>query len=59
MPDHQFVIDNHPDYPQIAFAEGLSGHAYKMCNILGQILVDLVTKQSTEFDISFLSLNRF
>lgn len=58
-PDHQFVIDTHPDYPQIAFAAGLSGHAYKMSNILGQILVDLVTKQSTEFDISFLSLNRF
>lgn len=58
-PDHQFVIDNHPDYPQVAFAAGLSGHAYKMSNILGQILVDLATKQATEFDISFLSLKRF
>ncbi|MFJ1269349.1 N-methyl-L-tryptophan oxidase [Legionella lytica] len=58
-PDHQFVIDNHPDYPQIAFAAGLSGHAYKMSNVLGKILVDLASKQSTEFDISFLSLTRF
>lgn len=58
-PDGQFIIDNHPNYPQVAFAAGLSGHAYKMSNILGQILVKLVTKQPTEFDISFLSLNRF
>lgn len=58
-PDKQFILDHHPDHPQIAFIAGLSGHGYKMCNVLGEILVDLVTKNKTEFDISFLSLKRF
>jgi sarcosine oxidase len=58
-PDGQFVIDNHPQYGQVAFAAGLSGHAYKMSNTLGKILIDLAVKQSTEYNISFLSLNRF
>ncbi len=57
--DNQFIIDLHPQHSQIAFAAGLSGHAYKMSNVLGDVLVDLVTKGSTQFDISFLSLDRF
>lgn len=43
----------------VAFAVGLSGHGYKMSNIVGDILVDLVTKKSTSYDISFFSLKRF
>ncbi|MDR3443552.1 MAG: FAD-dependent oxidoreductase [Legionella sp.] len=58
-PDKQFIIDLHPEYSQIAFATGLSGHGYKMSNVIGDILVDLVTQKTLEFDISFLSLKRF
>ncbi|MDI1351500.1 MAG: N-methyl-L-tryptophan oxidase [bacterium] len=57
--DHQFIVDLHPFFQQVAFATGFSGHGYKMSNIIGDILVELVTKKNTEFDISFLSLNRF
>lgn len=58
-PDSHFILSNHPHFPQVAFAVGLSGHGYKMSNIIGEILVDLVTKNSTAYDLSFLSLNRF
>lgn len=56
-PDMNFIIDVHPKHSQIAFATGLSGHGYKMSNVLGDILVNLIIKRENPFDLSFLSLN--
>jgi monomeric sarcosine oxidase len=58
-PDKQFIIDTHPTFKNVTYAVGLSGHAYKMANVMGEIVVDLAVKGTTEFDISFLSLKRF
>ncbi len=58
-PDKQFIIDTYPLSRKIVYAASLSGHGYKMANILGEIIVNLAIKGLTEFDISFLSLKRF
>jgi glycine/D-amino acid oxidase-like deaminating enzyme len=57
-PDGQFIVDHHPENRKIAFAAGLSGHGFKFTPVLGEILVDLVTKGGAEFDIGFLGLDR-
>jgi sarcosine oxidase len=46
-PDEHFVISAHPHYPQVAIAAGFSGHGYKFCSVVGEILADLVTEGET------------
>lgn len=57
MPDEHFVIDLHPDHPQVVLASPCSGHGYKFCSVIGEILADL-TGGSTRHEIGFLRLDR-
>lgn len=57
-PDQHFVVDRHPQYPQVAFAAGLSGHGFKFTGILGQALVELAVDGSTLLPVQFLSAQR-
>ncbi len=54
-PDEHFVISAHPDYPQVVVACGFSGHGYKFCSVVGEILADLATDGSTRHPISLFS----
>ncbi|MFB2977297.1 N-methyl-L-tryptophan oxidase [Microseira sp. BLCC-F43] len=58
-PDRHFIIDRHPEYPQIVFAAGFSGHGFKFGNVVGKILCDLTLEDKTEHDISLFSAFRF
>jgi sarcosine oxidase len=57
-PDGHFVVDRHPEYPQVAFAAGLSGHGFKFCTVLGEVLADLAQRGRTDLPIEFLSCRR-
>ena len=49
--DGHFVVDQHPDHDQIAFACGMSGHGFKFAPILGQRLVEILDgKDDSNFD---------
>ena len=50
-PDEHFVISTHPDHPQVAIAAGFSGHGYKFCSVVGEILADLATDGETSHPI--------
>jgi sarcosine oxidase len=54
-PDLHFVISFHPDHPQVVIACGFSGHGYKFCSVVGEILTDLVTEGSTDHPIGLFS----
>jgi sarcosine oxidase len=54
-PDEHFVISAHPHYPQVAIAAGFSGHGYKFCSVVGEILADLVTEGETLLPIDLFS----
>jgi len=58
-PDEHFVIDLHPDYPQVSIAAGFSGHGFKFSSVVGEILADLATKGRTDHDIALFSHRRF
>jgi len=58
-PDENFIVDLHPQYPQLAFAAGLSGHGFKFTCVLGEILADLAINGRTEHPIGFLNCRRF
>jgi sarcosine oxidase len=58
-PDEHFIIDHHPAHKQVVVASPCSGHGYKFCSVVGEILADLATGEgSTRHDISFLRLAR-
>ncbi|CAA9553492.1 MAG: hypothetical protein AVDCRST_MAG49-2041 [uncultured Thermomicrobiales bacterium] len=40
-PDTDFVVDRHPEHPQVALGAGFSGHGFKFAPAIGQDLVAL------------------
>jgi sarcosine oxidase len=57
-PDSHFVVDRHPEHPQVSFAAGLSGHGFKFATVLGEVLADLAQHGQTRLPIGFLSCRR-
>jgi sarcosine oxidase len=57
-PDEHFVLDLHPDYAQVVVAGGFSGHGFKFCSVVGEIVADLALDGSTGHEIDFLRLGR-
>ena len=57
-PDEDFVIDVHPDCPDILVAAGFSGHGFKFCSLVGRIMSELALNGKTAFDISHFQISR-
>ncbi len=57
-PDGHFIIDRHPDHPQVSFGCGFSGHGFKFASVIGEALADLASAGMTELPIGFLGLDR-
>lgn len=57
-PDSHFVVDRLPEHRRTWLAGGFSGHGYKFCAGIGEILADLVVDGSTRQDISLFSARR-
>ena len=57
-PDEHFIIGQHPEYPQVSLAAGFSGHGFKFCSVVGEIMAELATKGETRHDIRLFSPGR-
>ena len=58
-PDEHFIIGRHATYPQVSFAAGFSGHGFKFCSVVGEIMADVSVKGETDQDIRLFSPDRF
>lgn len=58
-PDEHFILDHHPQYPQIAIGSACSGHGFKFSTLSGKILADLALEGHTAHDISLFNIGRF
>jgi sarcosine oxidase len=58
-PDEHFVIDRLPDASQVSIAAGFSGHGYKFCSLVGEVMADLALDGATSHAIGLFSLSRF
>jgi sarcosine oxidase len=56
--DEHFILDRHPDHPEVAIAAGFSGHGFKFCSVVGEIMADLVTTGTTRHNIERFRLAR-
>ena len=58
-PDEHFILDHHPAHPQVVLASPCSGHGYKFCSVVGEVLADLATGDGgTRHEIGFLRLGQ-
>ncbi len=58
-PDHDFIVDFHPDHPQVLVSSACSGHGFKFASALGEAQADLLTTGSAKFDLSPFRIDRW
>jgi len=56
--DGEMILDNLPNYPNVAIFTTASGRGFKFTPLCGRILVDLATTGKTYYDISPFSITR-
>jgi sarcosine oxidase len=57
-PDEHFIIDRLKGSPRVGIAAGFSGHGFKFCSVVGEIMAELVVEKSTRLNISMFRLDR-
>ncbi len=57
-PDRHFVLDVHPEHPNVSFAGGFSGHGFKFASVVGEIMADLADKAGTDLPIGMFNIAR-
>lgn len=50
-PDGDFILGQHPEHEEIILGVGFSGHGYKFCPVMGEVLAELATTGSSCFDL--------
>jgi sarcosine oxidase len=58
-PDRHFVLGPHPHHENVFIASPCSGHGYKFCSVIGEILADLAIDGETRHPIALFRPNRF
>ncbi len=58
-PDEHFILDRHPEMPAVSIAAGFSGHGYKFCSVVGEVMADLALDGGSRHDLSLFRLDRF
>jgi sarcosine oxidase len=57
-PDEHFILDMLPEHRNIVVAAGFSGHGYKFCSGVGEILADLSMHGASVHDTHLFRLSR-
>jgi sarcosine oxidase len=58
-PDGHFIIDQHPNMPQVCYASPCSGHGYKFASVIGEVLAEMADLGHSRWDISLFRADRF
>lgn len=58
-PDEEFIIDRHPEHPQVVIGAGFSGHGFKMSSAIGELLADLALEVEPDHPREPFRLDRF
>jgi sarcosine oxidase len=58
-PDHDFIIDFHPRYPQVLISSPCSGHGFKFASAIGELQADLIVTGKSRFDLTPFRISRW
>jgi sarcosine oxidase len=56
--DRDFIIDFHPEYPQVLISSACSGHGFKFASAVGETQAELITDGASRFDVSPFRMSR-
>ena len=57
-PDEHFAIGRVPGTSNVLMAGGCSGHAFKFCSVIGEVLGDLALRGTSAFDLTLFDPGR-
>jgi sarcosine oxidase len=58
-PDEHFVLDFHPDFPQVVVASPCSGHGFKFSPVIGEIIAAMIDGKPPRFELELFKIARF
>ena len=58
-PDEHFILDRNPGAPEVLLVSPCSGHGFKFCTVIGEIVADLVKGGETRHNVELFRLDRF
>jgi len=58
-PDHDFIVDFHPEHPQVLVSSACSGHGFKFAAALGEAQADLLMTGRARYDLSPFRIDRW
>ena len=58
-PDEHFIIGRHLEYEHVSFAAGFSGHGFKFCSVVGEVLADLAVQGETRHPVKLFDPQRY
>lgn len=58
-PDHDFVIDFHPEHSNVLISSPCSGHGFKFASAIGELHADYLITGTSAFDLSPFRLDRW
>ncbi len=58
LPDSRWLIDHHPEHPQVIIGSPCSGHGFKFSAVIGEMLADMALGSASRFDIDVFGIDR-
>jgi len=58
-PDHDFIIDRHPEHNHVMLISACSAHGFKFASAIGEIAMQMSLQGKSKMDIDAFSLRRF
>ena len=56
--DYNFLLDFHPRHPEVLIVSCCSGHGFKFCSAIGEIIADICADGKSRQEIDFFSMSR-
>lgn len=57
-PDEHFILDAHPESDRVFIAAGFSGHGFKFCSLVGEIMAELAETGATRHNLDLFRISR-
>ena len=58
-PDEHFILDYHPEFPQVVVASPCSGHGFKFSPVIGEMIAGMVQGKQPPFNLDLFKIARF
>lgn len=58
-PDEHFILDYHPEFPQVVVASPCSGHGFKFSPAIGELIAGMIEGKQSRFNLDLFRIARF